>query len=306
MCQISYSKNTEYTSKDKLKQFTGTPKWAFIEITSRCSHTCAWCYGGFNEDKSVEMSVKDYKTILQRLREIGVTQITLSGGEPTEHTRFNEILESSSGFILNMVTHGDWHDNNLPTILKRNNVKQVQFNYQGSKFHDSIHGVPGSYARQQEYIKQTKKVGIHVVCSLTLGKYNLKDTESIFKEMDNIGTDRLRIWETTGFGNKFRKNIEAKEIFNEAGKQASMLGYNYVQSYDPLVKGDCGVDCPAICGLFLYINSKCEHIFCGAVPDKHNIPLSNLLNNTAEEILSNSNKFNKLNNRKEPYCMARL
>jgi MoaA/NifB/PqqE/SkfB family radical SAM enzyme len=45
MCMVSFSKEKSYSSKNKLKGFDNTPKWAYIEITNACSHKCAWCYG---------------------------------------------------------------------------------------------------------------------------------------------------------------------------------------------------------------------------------------------------------------------
>ena len=306
MCQVSYSKQTEYGSKDKLKNFDGSPKWAFIEITSKCSHKCKWCYGGFNEDTSGEISIEDYKMLLLKLKKIGITQITLSGGEPTEHRYFDEILKlSSDGFVLNLVTHGDWKDSNLAVKLKESNVNQVQFNYQGKKHHDSIHGVAGSYDNQRRSIQLTKDVGIHVVGSLTVGKYNLDSTADVFNELVDLGADRLRVWETVGFGNKFRKDLEAKEIFDETTKRANNIGYNFIQSYDPLVKGDVGVSCLALSGLYMYINNKCEHIFCGAVVSQLKKPLSNMLTDSADTILENQRAFNIKHKRDKPYCMAR-
>jgi len=254
------------------------------------------------------MSVSNYIKVLRKLQIMGIKQITLSGGEPTEHPDFEEFLKLSAqyNFILNIASHGDWSylgTFNVAKMLKKYGVKQVQFNYQGELHHDKVHGVKGSYQEQLNAIELTKIENIDVVNTVTVGKYNLDNIKETFEEMINTGVDRLRVWETTGFGNNHRKNIEAQEIFDKTGKVAKELGYNYVQSYDPLVQGNCGVSCLSKSMLFMYINHKCEHIYCGAVPSQLSRPMSNILIDTPEDIIENYRKLNE--NVPYSYCMAR-
>jgi len=210
MCLVSFSKERDYSSKSKLRGFDNTPKWAYIEITNACTHKCAWCYGGFNLDKSDYMSVSEFETLATKAKEIGITQITLSGGEPTEHPDFEEIMSiACKEFKVNIATHGDWSEDYSGLMLLFG-VKQVQFNYQGSKRHDGVHKVI-SYDKQVKAMKAVKNLGIDVVGTVTVGAYNLKDINSIFKELDDIGVSRLRVWEATGLGNAFKKDKEAEE-----------------------------------------------------------------------------------------------
>ena len=304
MCLVSFSKEQDYSSKAKLKNFDNTPKWAYIEITSSCSHKCAWCYGGFNEDKQDYMSVEGFKVVVDKCKEIGIKQITLSGGEPTEHPQFAEILYlASRDFIVNVATHGDWKED-LSGLLLLLGVKQVQFNYQGSKRHDKVHKVK-SYDTQVKAMKAVKKLGIDVVGTVTVGAYNLKEIQDIFKELDDIGVSRLRVWEATGYGNNFRKDKEAEEIFAACEKEAKALGYTYTHSYDPAYYGDVGVNCLSLSKLFMYINANSQVIYCGAVPELLDKPISDFKTDNAETILDSY--INNMNSMKgdKPYCAAR-
>lgn len=307
MCQVSYSKKTDYKSKQKIINFKGTPKWAFIEITNKCSHKCSWCYGGFDKElKEEEISIKDFKLLTKKLKEIGILQITLSGGEPTNHSKFEDILSLCDGFITNITSHGEWDEPYvMAKMMKKYNVNQVQFNYQGSDAHDNIHQIRGSFNSQLVALHATKSENIEVVGSLTVGKYNLDKLEDIFNELNTLDVDRLRVWETTGYGNKFRKDIDTKEIFDKAELAAKKLGYNYIQSYEPLVEGDMFVPCIAMQGMAMHINYKCEHIFCGAVSHLLDKPLSNIITNSVEEILNNYKNFINTNKENIPFCMSR-
>lgn len=304
MCLVSFSKGQNYSSKTKLKNFDNKPKWAYIEITNSCSHKCAWCYGEFNLDKNDYMSVEDFQVVADKCLEIGIKQITLSGGEPTEHPYFASILSiACENFIVNVATHGDWKKD-WSGLMWALGVKQVQFNYQGSKRHDKVHKVD-SYRNQLQAMKSVKRLGIDVVGTVTIGAYNLKEVPEIFEELDQIGVSRLRVWEATGHGNKFRKDKEAVEIFNACEIEAKKLGYNYIQSYDPEYYGNIGVNCLSLSKLFMYINSEGQVVYCGAVPTLRDKPFSDFKTDTAKEILNNY--IDNMDSMKgdKPYCAAR-
>lgn len=306
MCVVTFSKATEYKSKKKVTDFNGQPKWGYIEITSQCSHKCSWCYGGFNYELSDFMTLENFKKVADKLEDLGIVQISLAGGEPTDHPDFEGILAvCKDRFIINIVSHGDWSKPDLATVLKKYGVNQVQFNYQGKALHDRVHGVKNSYNNLMESIKSTLQSGIEVVCSLTIGAYNIKRVADIFLEIESLGANRIRVWESTGLGNKFRKDLEVKDIFNVAQVEAKKLGFGYIQSYEPLVSGDVSVPCPALSKLILWVNVKGQHIFCGAAPSQLNNPLSDLLTDSVEVVRSNQDQFVKPYLDQPKFCMAR-
>jgi len=305
MCLISFSKKKAYSSKEKVDKFDGSPKWGYIDITSKCSHGCAWCYGGFNEDLNSEMSLSDFKGVLSKLKVMGVTQISITGGEPTEHPQFLDFIkEATKGFMVHVCTHGDWNQN-YALELAKTGVSQVQFNYQGSKRHDNVHQVLGSYLKQVNSIKQSIKAGLETVCTVTIGAYNLGDIDSIFKEISDFGVDRIRIWEATGKGNKWRKDKEAKEIFDKCKDSASKLGFNFIQSYDPEMNGDVNAHCPAQMKMFMYINSKSELIFCPATDQLLDKPIASFKEDTDRSILNKYKEFMDETSKDGISCLAR-
>jgi len=284
MCLVSFSKEKSYSANKKLKGFDNTPKWAYIEITNACSHKCAWCYGEFNLDKADYMSVSEFEIVLEKCLDIGIKQVTISGGEPTEHPDFEEFMSlACMDFDVHIATHGGWAQD-WSGLMMINGVEQVQFNYQGSKRHDGVHQVE-SYARQVESMKAVKNVGIDVVGTVTVGEYNIKDVGSIFKELDALGVSRLRVWEATGYGTSFMKNREAKEVFEVCRDEARILGYDFSQSYDPAFerdkpfanfKTDTASDIKQ--SYIDYMNSKnCGTAYCMAREDPSQIPASTIL-----------------------------
>jgi MoaA/NifB/PqqE/SkfB family radical SAM enzyme len=305
MCLISFSKKDSYSSKEKVDIFDGNPKWGYLDITSKCSHGCAWCYGGFNKDLTSEMSLGDFRVVLSKLKVMGVTQVSITGGEPTEHSQFIKFVEEANkDFMVHVCTHGDW-TMNYAIEMSKLGVSQVQFNYQGSKRHDNVHQVLGSYLKQVNSIKQSIKAGLETVCTVTIGAYNLGDIDAIFKEISDFGVDRIRIWEATGKGNKWRKDKEAKEIFETCRVSASKLGFNFIQSYDPEMNGDVNAHCPAQMKMFMYVNSKSELIFCPATDQLLDKPIASFKSDTYGVILNKYTKFMDATSNEGVRCLAR-
>ncbi len=291
----------------KLDQFSGRPLWAYINITSRCTHRCGWCYGGFNGHLTDEMRLEDFKLILRKLRDIGILQVTLSGGEPTEHPEFESFVREtrSHDFLTHVVTHGG-NLQRLADFLSTEKVKQVQVNYQGSELHDAQHGIPGAFNEQQKGIRAALAVGLEVTATITVGQYNLVKIPEMFAELNDAGLSRFRIWESTGRGNPWRRGLEAVEIFEKCREAAARLGFTFIQSYDPEYEGDTGVKCPPMSNLYLHINTAGKLRFCPAVLKDKDV--ADFLSDPVGEILENFSSNNQMllsENGGEAWCVAR-
>jgi MoaA/NifB/PqqE/SkfB family radical SAM enzyme len=309
MCMVNYSKTPVYNSAKKFENFDfKSPRWAYIEITNRCDHACSWCYGEFSTSRSDFISVEDFLILCEKLTYIGVTQLTLSGGEPTLHPRFDEILAiATSRFDTHITTHGDWGSGTLDQI-RASSVNQIQFNFQGSKWHDRIHQVEGAYERMVSNFSACVEIkSLEVVGSITVGAYNFGDFEDIVAEVDSLNPYRIRVWEAAGYGNAFRKTLTVRDVFSKADEVIKSRGFIYTLSYDPEYTGDIGVPCPALAKMHMYIDVKGNVIFCGAVPSTVAAPSSNLLMHDADEVLQRYSDYADMmrSKRDAPYCPAR-
>lgn len=132
-------------------------KNAYIEIVNRCNLNCRDCYNssGLNrETKELDPAVllgfiKDLKERYQ------VTSVTISGGEPTLHSRFSEILTSmselssqGSGMDFYFITNGTTQHALFYELLERNPRFYVQFSLDGpdERTNASMRG-PGNFEK---------------------------------------------------------------------------------------------------------------------------------------------------------------
>lgn len=312
MCMIAFSRQSQYSALEKVRRQAEDPRsvpcWAYVVITDACSHRCAWCYGGFDAALDRCLSLADYRRLLDNLAALDILQVTLAGGEPTEHPDFRAIVQTTDahGFLIHVASHGEQIDADLARFMADHHVRQVQLNFQGSRFHDAIHGVRGSYDRQRAAVAHLRSAGIEITTTTVVGRYNLDAIDEIFAEASELGVDRLRIWEATGRGNRWRRNLEAREIFARCQTAARALGYTHTLAYDPEFEGDVSVACPQLSNLYMYVTSAGRLRFCGAVPGGNELEIIDGLTAPPAEIRAAYLRYNAavLGDRR-PWCPAR-
>lgn len=290
MCLVSFSKKKDYSSKKKFSTWTGNPVWAYIELTDFCSHKCDWCYGKFPSKDKVYLSIEALSVVLTKLQELGIQQLSIGGGEPTEHPYFKEMMEKIKEYnfpSLHLLTHGDNLD---AEFLKSVGVTSVHMNYQGKENHNKIHG--SDYSKQLRGIESCLEVGIPLTASVTVGAYNVGTLDDIVSECDGLGFERMRFWETTGVGSEMIGDNSVYDIFNACRISSNKFGYLYSHSYEPLyTEADINVPCIQVSGLGMYIDFAGRLKFCGAT--KTDMFITDMLSNSSEDILKSYTDYNK-------------
>jgi MoaA/NifB/PqqE/SkfB family radical SAM enzyme len=305
MCLVTFSKTPSHSGTVKLlNREENKPTWAYISIMESCSHKCSWCYGNYKENEFGAMPIETFETVTDKLLEMGMKQITFSGGEPTEHPEFLKFVEiaNNKGFHIHIATHGEHLDQKMiDKLLEFENFSQVQMNYQGKKRHDQIHGQGlEEQLRAFELLKPTR---IETVATITVGAYNIKDIDIIMKEADELGVTRLRVIDATGRGVIWRK-MDLIELFDTCKAAAEKLGYKYVLSYDPEYEGDITVPCLQLSNLYMHIDPQGRLQYCGAV-----LPQEKLADFNTESIDEIMNSYYETNNHHAKngiYCRARV
>lgn len=72
-----------------------------------CNQKCVHCYAaGQEHSNEAEMSTEQWKAALDKLRSIGVPQVTFTGGEPTMRPDLFELIEHAKWFVTRLNTNG--------------------------------------------------------------------------------------------------------------------------------------------------------------------------------------------------------
>ena len=109
MSQATYGEFT-YEVHQRIKQ--RIPLDVTLEITHRCPLTCAHCYNNLpmadREAASAELTVDEYRNLLDELHAMGTFWLLFSGGEPFARKDFLEIYTyaKQKGFLITIFTNG--------------------------------------------------------------------------------------------------------------------------------------------------------------------------------------------------------
>jgi MoaA/NifB/PqqE/SkfB family radical SAM enzyme len=143
-------------------------------ITRRCNYRCRGC-DVWRDQKTTELSTEEIKKGLDILRELGIVEIVLSGGNPLIRDDIGEIIDYSSKFFVTTV-----YDNGslaMKKIDKLHNADFVAISVDSLKpeKNDYIKGVKGAWKDSMKTIEELRKAGINVSVSPTISQFNLDE-----------------------------------------------------------------------------------------------------------------------------------
>jgi MoaA/NifB/PqqE/SkfB family radical SAM enzyme len=119
-----------------------------IELTNRCNLSCGHCFDE-RHAASGDLSLEVIDKVLREGKSCGIEQLSFTGGEPTIHRGFEEIIErvSAAGYRFSFVSNGTSFPKIYPLLLKhRGCFLGVTFSLDGAReeTHDQLRG-KGSY-----------------------------------------------------------------------------------------------------------------------------------------------------------------
>ena len=93
---IKYRNDWEYYCKHQI--VPDRPLQLNLEITSRCNLKCKMCFKSYSEiqQREGELSLEDINLLMNQAEKLQIPSIWLSGGEPTLHPYFSDIIKTVS------------------------------------------------------------------------------------------------------------------------------------------------------------------------------------------------------------------
>ncbi|MFA7708137.1 MAG: radical SAM protein [Candidatus Pacearchaeota archaeon] len=167
------------------------PSKVYFELTRKCNLNCKYCYNKSSFAFSKELSKEKIFSVLNELAQAGTFEIRFTGGEPTLHKDFFEILAyaESLGFFVSLGTNGVWNQKTINQI-KSSNIKIIIISLDGPKeYNDSIRG-EGTFDRVIETLKQLReKKDLFLKINCVLTKNNKKYLEEVVKIAVSLGVN---------------------------------------------------------------------------------------------------------------------
>jgi MoaA/NifB/PqqE/SkfB family radical SAM enzyme len=145
-------------------------------LTRRCNYRCRGCnVWRDQENRQKEATTEEVKNGLDALRNLGVVEIVLSGGNPLLRDDIEEILKHSSRhFITTIYDNGSVAPKKLDA-LKYADFVSISLDTLDEKKFDYIRGVKGAWANSMNAIETLQSEGINVGVSPTISQLNINE-----------------------------------------------------------------------------------------------------------------------------------
>jgi MoaA/NifB/PqqE/SkfB family radical SAM enzyme len=168
----------------------GKPHHAQWFITRRCNYKCLGC-NIWSEQDANELSVDEIKRGMDILKDAGIVELVLSGGNPLLREDIGEIIDYAVERFVTTV-----YDNGSLAAAKVDLLKNVDFivlsiDSLDEKKHDRIKNVSGAWQSAMQAIEVLQKEGIKVSVAPTISQMNLYEIADLTKHFTSRGMSIL-------------------------------------------------------------------------------------------------------------------
>ena len=166
-----------------------------IELTNRCNLSCGHC---FEERHAAtgDLPLEILKKVLRDGKGCGIEQMSFTGGEPTIHRRFEEIIDlvSQAGYPFSFVSNGASFPRIYRLLLKhRKWFLGVTFSLDGAQqeTHDRLRG-KGSYRSVMRAISICAFKQLPFTLNMVLTAENRNEIEEMVELAERLGSHGVR------------------------------------------------------------------------------------------------------------------
>lgn len=155
-------------------------------LTRKCNYRCRGCTV-WQEQDAKELSTENVKKGLDILRELGIIEVVLSGGNPLLRDDIGEIIRYASRFFITTV-----YDNGSMAVKKIDDLRDADFvaisiDSLNPEKNDYLRGVKGAWRNAMEAVEKLHAEGISVSVSPTISQFNLQEILDFTKHFLNKG-----------------------------------------------------------------------------------------------------------------------
>ncbi len=163
---------------------------AYIEVTEYCNEHCPYCYNEGLMKVSNGISYAKMKDLVYQFLNMGVSTITLSGGEPFLHPEIHDILRyiKSIGINTTIISNGYcFEPNSIDLLIEQSSTIQLTFDGFDPKTHDATRG-SGNFNKLINGYRLSIQKGFagKIVIRVNLYKGNIRYLGNILDMIDKV------------------------------------------------------------------------------------------------------------------------
>ncbi len=185
-----------------------------------CNQRCVHCYAaGQQHAAESELSTEDWKKIIAKCREVGIPQLTFTGGEPTMREDLIELIDAARWFVTRLNTNGIRLTKEYCEKLKSVSLDSMQITYYShdEAIHNQLVGAP-MYEKTTEGIKNALAAGISVSINTPLCTVN-RDYVKTLEFLHSLGVLYVTCSGLITTGNAEKESSEKLQLTTDEIKQ---------------------------------------------------------------------------------------
>lgn len=168
-----------------------SPAHASIELTDYCNIACRHCYRDSSPARSHFIDTEKLLGWLHELRQMGLTGVELTGGEPTAHPDFARILERCVQLVplTGIISNGTlWTDELVDLAARYIDRIYLQIDLDGptAESHDFLRGA-GVFAKATDAVRRLAAKGVRVRVAMSVHGRNAHEIMATAKLARSLG-----------------------------------------------------------------------------------------------------------------------
>jgi MoaA/NifB/PqqE/SkfB family radical SAM enzyme len=166
-----------------------------LELTDRCNLRCAHCFEGRHGGRGW-LSIQTFQRLLSQAKELGFTEVSLTGGEPTLHPQFSDFVRDlrEHDYRFGLVTNG-WSFGSTWQVLKNAQpyFRGVTFSMDGARreTHDRMRGAR-SFHRVLGAASICVARNIPFTINMVVTRVNVSEIENLVNLAEELGAAGIR------------------------------------------------------------------------------------------------------------------
>lgn len=177
-------------------------KQLYLQVTGRCNFNCLHCFAAKdNSPLTSEMSLEKINELLDMAKKCRVTSAIITGGEPTMHPHFSEIIKAFAEHgiqISTLVTNGYLLTQELIDLFKECGMKPtIRISFDGLGVHDYMRGLKGAEEATLKAIELCIKNSLEICVNLQVNKKTIDSIPETLRTLDSMGVSVVKLIKTT-------------------------------------------------------------------------------------------------------------
>lgn len=196
------------------REWAAQEQRCWVRLTRACNNRCLFCLDAEVQDGS-QVPLEQVRTEILAGRQRKATRLILSGGEPTIHRHYLELLafgkKQDYQWVQTISNGRMFAYRKFAEQARQNGLDEATFSMHGhqGRLHDRLVGVEGAFAQSMQGMDNLQRIGVVVNVDVVLTPLNLDALPQIIEFFLNRGINEFDLLWPVPFGRAWenRRNI---------------------------------------------------------------------------------------------------